>query len=197
MNSPLEGARIVIVGYDTEARDHALALRRANNRVVIGALRDSAAATRASDDGFVVDEGGSVVASADVVAVRGCEDLALWRRCESRIAGGALVVFASARALHAGGCASSGMDVVLVTGIENASAGCRIAVHRDVSRNALVRAFAYARAVYAAGVPIHTTHVCDEAERMCPSSPRNANAEPPANDAARWFYEMLNQRGAW
>ena len=87
------------------------------------------------------------ISTADVVVVRAHEDTPLWRQCEERIAGGALVVFASARALHSGRCARSGMDVVLVTNIDEPRVGCRLAVHRDVSRRALLRAVAYARAV--------------------------------------------------
>jgi ketol-acid reductoisomerase len=217
----LQGARIVVLGYDTEARNHALALRRAGNHVMIGLLGDSEAWARASADGFQVAQGETVVEGADVVVVREHEETPLWRSCEGWIAGGALVVFASARALHTGRCARSGMDVVLVTSIEDAVIGCRIGVHRDVSRRALVRAVAYARAAYSADAVLRSTYICDEADREVASgrermgsllaltaqtSPRlqakepwNADAEPePADiDDAGWFYAMMNRRGTW
>lgn len=214
----LERARIVVLGYDVDARNHALALRHAGNHVVIAAVRDSAAWTRATEDSFMVGEVATMVPSADVVVVREHEDNALWRSCENWIAGGALVVFASARALHSGRCARSGMDVVLVTGVEDAVIGCRLGVHRDVSRRALTRAVAYARAVYSADVILRATYICDEADRemasgreraesllalaaqTAPVPPRwdaDDEAEPVDLDDAGWFYAMMNRRGMW
>jgi ketol-acid reductoisomerase len=217
----LEGARVAVLGFDAEAREHALALRRAGNHVVIGLLPDTPAWWRATGDGFEVAQPGTAVAGAGVVVVRAHEDTAVWRQAEERISGGALVVFACARALHTGRCARSGMDVVVVTNVEDALVGCRIAVHRDVSRKALVRAIAYARAAYAADVPMRSTFVADEAElehaslrersvnllALTVQSPAMQEPEPhsawmaddepePADlDDARWFYAMMNRRG--
>jgi ketol-acid reductoisomerase len=216
-DATLEGVRIVVLGYDTDARDHALALRRAGNHVVICA--GMPAASRAVADGFVVDC--NAVASAEIVVVRPAEDSALWRHCEDRIAAGALVVFACARVLHTGRCARGGMDVVLVTAVDDARVGCRLAVHRDVSRRALARAIAYARAAYGSDVPMRSTSIADEAElehasvrersasllALTVQSPPlaleehhaawNADTEPePAGlDDAGWFHAMLNRRG--
>lgn len=217
----LEGARVVVLGYDADAREHAIALRRAGNHVVISVQRDTPAWSHAAGDGFAVGEPAMAVAGADVVVVRAHEDSVLWRQCEERIAGGALVVFACARALHTGRCARGGMDVVLITGVDDAVVGCRIAVHRDVSRRALVRGVAYARAAYAADVPMRATSVAVEAELEHASvrertasllamtvqspvlepAPRvtawNADDEPePADlDDAGWFHAMMNRRG--
>ncbi len=218
----LEGARIAVLGYDPDARDHATALRRAGNHVVVSALRDTPAWARAAGDGFEVEEPRTAIAAADVIVVRAHEDTALWRQCEERIAGGALVVFASARALQAGRCARSGMDVVLVTGVDDARVGCRIAVHRDVSRRAVLRAVAYARAAYTADVPMRSASLCDEAELehasmrdrsasllaltvqspallpvKLPAKVWNADDEPEPDDldAGAWFHAMMNRRG--
>lgn len=217
----LQGARIVVLGYDADARNHALALRRAGNHVVVGLLSNSTAWTRASEDGFQVAQGETVVEGADVVVVREHEDSALWRSCEGWIAGGALVVFGSAHALHSGRCARSGMDVVLISRVEDALIGCRIGVHRDVSRQAFMRAVAYARAAYSGDVVLRSTYICDEADRELasgrermgsllaltaqtssppvPATPWNADDEPePADiDGAGWFYAMMNRRGTW
>jgi ketol-acid reductoisomerase len=218
----LEGARIAVLGYDAEAREHALALRRAGNHVVIAALPDTPAWWRATGDGFEVSEAGTAVTGAGVVVVRTHEDTALWRHAEERIPGGALVVFACARALHTGRCARGGMDVVVVTNVEDALVGCRIAIHRDVSRKALVRAIAYARAAYASDVPMRSTFVADEAElEQTSMRDRAANLlslrvqspalapeqvhghawsaddepEPEDLDDAGWFFAMMNRRG--
>lgn len=218
----LEGARVVVLGYVPEARDHALALRRAGNSVVVIALRDTPAWIKARGDGFEVDHTGAAISTADVVVVRAHEDTPLWRQCEERIAGGALVVFASARALHTGRCARSGMDVVLVTNIDEPRVGCRLAVHRDVSRRALLRAVAYARAAYGADAPMRSTNVSDESELelagvrersakllaltvqappiAAEKAPMHAwdadeEAEPADLDDAHWFHAMMNRRG--
>jgi ketol-acid reductoisomerase len=220
----LEGVRIAVLGYDAEASNHALALRRWGHEVVVGLLPDTPAWWRATSDGFEVTQPATAVARAAVVVVRAHEDTAVWRQAEERIAGGALVVFACARALHTGRCARSGMDVVLVTSVEDALVGCRIAVHRDVSRKALARATAYARAAYGSDVPMRSTFVADEAELehasvrersanllaltvQCPVlMPAQEQArvwcvddepEPTDLDDAGWFYAMMNRRGMW
>lgn len=219
----LEGTRVTVLGYDADAREHAFALRRASNHVVIGVLPDTPAWWRAAGDGFEVAQPGTAVAGACVVVVRAHEDTTVWRQAEEKIPGGALVVFACARALHTGRCARSGMDVVLITNVEDALVGCRIAVHRDVSRKALTRAIAYARAAYAADVPMRSTYVADEAELEHASvRERTANLlaltvqspalppvgpvhsawcfddepEPDDLDDAGWFYGMMNRRGS-
>ncbi len=218
----LEGATVAVLGYDAEAREHAFALRRAGNHVRIGVLGDTPAWWRATGDGFEVAQPGTAVAAAEIVVVRAHEDTTVWRQAEERIAGGALVVFACARALHTGRCARSGMDVVLITNVEDALVGCRIAVHRDVSRKALMRAIAYARAAYAADVPMRSTYVADEAELEMASHRERSNhllaltvqspalppvgpvhsawcfddePEPDGLDDAGWFYGMMNRRG--
>lgn len=213
----LEGARVGVLGYDADARAHALALRRAHNTVVIGVAAGSTEWEQARADGFVVDAPAAAVAQAEVVVVRGHDD-PLWQRNASRVAPGALVVFASARDLLAGACARSGMDVVLVT--EPYGAYVRLAVHRDVTRRALVRAIAYARAAFAENVSMRSTSITEEAEieesgdrsrllalavsappleaRVAPPPAWDVEADPePAemNDAT-WFYAMLNRRGS-
>lgn len=215
----LEGARAAVLGYDAEARDHAFALRRAGNHVVIGVPGDTPAWWRATGDGFEVALPGTAVAGACVVVVRAHEDTAIWRQAEQRIVGGALVVFACARALHGGRCARSGMDVVVVTTVELGA--CRIAIHRDVSRKALVRAVAYARAAYGPDTTMRSTFVADEAElehasvkhrsaqvlALTVESPALSSVGPvhsawcfdeepePADlDDAHWFYAMVNRK---
>jgi ketol-acid reductoisomerase len=218
----LEGLRVAVLSYDSEARDHAIALRRAGNHVVIGVFPETPAWWQASGDGFTVDHPAAAAATAEVVVVRTHEDTAMWRQGAERIAPGALVVFACARALHYGRCASSGMDVVLVTEVEDQRVGCRIAVHRDVTRQALARAVAYARAVYGTVTPLRTTFVSDEVElEQMPVGERTASClalaaqrpaqlaplehtsawnaddepEPTELDDAGWFYAMMNRRG--
>lgn len=167
---PLEGSftlkdtRIAILGYDDEAREHALALSRAGNTVTIGLRPDTTCWARACADGFAVRSPASVVANAEVIVVLMAEHEQTWRQSEPYVAAGTLVVFGSARALQSGACACSGVDVVLVTTIGNEHAGCRVAVHRDVTAKALVRAVAYARAAFHADVELRATSVHLEAD---------------------------------
>jgi ketol-acid reductoisomerase len=167
---PLQGsftladARVAVLGYDEDARTHALALSRAGNTVAIGVQPDTTCWARAAVDGFAVGRPSSVVSKTDVVVVLMHEAEQTWRQCEPYVAGGTLVVFGSARALQSGACACSGVDVVLVTTIGNEHAGCRVAVHRDVTGRALVRAVAYARAAFGAEVELRATCVHLEAD---------------------------------
>jgi ketol-acid reductoisomerase len=218
----LEGLRVAVLSYDSDARAHAIALRQSGNHVVIGVFPKTPAWWQASGDGFEVEHPAAAVATAEVVVVRSHEETAMWRQGAEHIAPGTLVVFACARALHFGRCASSGMDVVLVTDVEDPRIGCRIAVHRDVTRRALARAVAYARAVHGPAVPLRTTFVSDEVEleqlsagdraacclaltaqqpaRLAPlehAPAWDADDEPAPTelDDAGWFYAMMNRRG--
>lgn len=159
----LQGAKVAVLGYDADAREHALALRRAGNRVMIGCHPDTTCWARAIADGFTVDLAAMVVATAEVVVVM-MRDHEPWRRVEPHVAPGALVVFGCARALEAGACTRGGLDVVLVTSVDDDHTGCRVAVHRDVTGRALLRGVGYARAAFDAGVPLRVTSIEAEAD---------------------------------
>jgi len=159
----LHGAKVAVLGYDANAREHAHALARAGNRVMIGCQPDTTCWARACADGFAVDHARMVVASAEVVVVL-VRDHEQWRQVEPHVAPGALVVFGNARALESGVCARGGLDVVLVTSVDDDHTGCRVAVHRDVTGRALVRAVAYARAAFDANVPLRVTSIETEAD---------------------------------
>ena len=160
----LRDAKVAILGYDDDAREHALALQRAGNTVAIGVRPDTTCWARAATDGFAVGRPENVVSKAEVIVVLMHEYEQMWRQCEHYVAAGTLVVFGSARALQSGACACSGVDVVLVTTIGNEHAGCRGSVHRDVTGRALVRAVAYARAAFNPDVELRATSVHLEAD---------------------------------
>jgi ketol-acid reductoisomerase len=160
----LKQAKVTILGYDAEARDHAFALRMAGNEVTIGVPTDTTCWSRAACDGFAVNRPSVAVAQAEVVIVLVREHEAMWRTSEPHLAPGALVVFRSARALEAGACTRGGFDVVLVTTADDAHTGCRVAVHRDVTGRALLRGVAYARAACGSDVTLRATSVAAEAD---------------------------------
>lgn len=160
----LRDARVAILGYDDDAREHALALSRAGNTVAIGLPPETTSWVRAAADGFAVGRPSNVVAKAEVIVVLMREHEQTWRQSEPYVRAGTLVVFGSARALQSGACACSGVDVVLVTTIGNEHAGCRVAVHRDVTGRALVRAVGYARAAFSGELELRATSVHLEAD---------------------------------
>lgn len=160
----LKGAKVVVLGYDDDARDHALALRRAENDVTIAVPNDTTCWARAVGDGFAVDEPVRAVTRAEVVVVLVRQLAITWRLIEHYVPAGTLVVFGCARALEAGVCSRGGLDVVLVTTDDDAHTGCRIAVHRDATRRAILRAVAYARAACGTDVALRPTSVSAEAD---------------------------------
>jgi ketol-acid reductoisomerase len=159
-----KGAKVVVLGYDADARDHAHALRAANNHVTIGVRPDTTCWHRASADGFPVGRPSEIVGAAEVVVVLVREPENTWARIEPLIAPGALVVFGSARLLEAGVVTRGGFDVALVTTVDDAHTGCRVAVHRDATGRALLRAVAYARAACGRDVALRVTSVAAEAD---------------------------------
>jgi len=157
----LGGARVVVFGYDAAARAHALALRRAGNAVEIAVRPDGICWARARADGFEVARALTAVERAEVIALLLYEPARVWRACARHVEPGTLVVAQSARALAAGAFDQPDLDIALVVGNEGAPC-CRLALHRDATGRAVVRALAFARAVYGAEVEIATTTVAFE-----------------------------------
>lgn len=160
----MKGANVVVLGYDDDAREHAHALRTAGNHVTIGVRPDTTCWARAAGDGFAVGRASEIVAKAEVVVVLVREPEKTWTRVEPLIAPGALVVFGSARLLDAGIVSRGGFDVALVTTVDNAHTGCRVAVHRDATGRTLLRGVAYARAACGRDVALRVTSVAAEAD---------------------------------
>jgi ketol-acid reductoisomerase len=155
----MRGAKVVVLGYDDDAREHAHALRRANNSVLVGVRPDTTCWMRACTDGFTAGRPSTIVGDAEVVVMLVREPEASWRVVEPLLAPGALVVWGCARTLEAMPLSRGGFDSVLVTTVDDAHTGCRVAVHRDATGRALVRAFAYARAACGPDVALRATTV--------------------------------------
>jgi ketol-acid reductoisomerase len=213
----LANANVVVLGYDADARDHAHALRRASNHVTIAVPADTTCFARAVSDGFVVDEPVRAVTRADVVVVLVRQLALTWRLVERYVPAGALVVFRCARALEAGVCSQSGLDIVLVAMDDDAHTGCRIAVHRHATTRAMHRAIDYARAACGTQVALRGTSITAEAdleiaeigervgsllafaastERLPPQPakpPAKAETKAESEDPS-WFHHVLNRR---
>jgi ketol-acid reductoisomerase len=158
----LRGTKVVVLGYDDDAREHALALRRANNSVLIGVRPDTTCWLKACADGFAADRPQAIVGEAEVVVMLVREPERTWRVVEPLLAPGALVVFGCARTLEALALTRGGYDSVLITTVDDAHTGCRVAVHRDATGRALMRAVAYARAACGSDVALRPTSVAAE-----------------------------------
>jgi len=130
-----------------------------------------------------------------------------WRLAEHQVVPGTLVVFRSANALVDGIVSRGGYDVVLVTAPDDT--GCRVAVHRDVTGRALMRAVSHARAQYGERIALRTTTVEAEADLELASIGERAGSllafaasrGPIDNDVDEdaetgdWFDDMLTWRG--
>jgi ketol-acid reductoisomerase len=160
----LKGTKVVVLGYDDDAREHALALRRANNSVLIGVRPDTTCWMRACADGFAADRPSAIIGEAEVVVMLVRDHEKTWRVVEPLLAPGALVVFGCARTLEATTFTRGGFDSVLVTTVDDAHTGCRVAVHRDATGRALLRAVAYARASCGSDVALRPTSVAAEVD---------------------------------
>ncbi len=170
------GAKVVVLGYDDDAREHALALRRANNSVLIGVRPDTTCWMRATADGFAADRPRAIVGSAEVVVMLVREPLATWEVVEPLLAPGALVVFGNARTLDAMPFQRGGFDTVLVTTVDDSHTGCRVAVHRDATGKALWRGVGYARAACGPDVALRVTSVAAEVDLELASISERAGA---------------------
>jgi ketol-acid reductoisomerase len=159
------GARIAVLGYDADARDCALALARGGNRVTIGLPLDGAWRIRAEDDGFMVAGAAAAVDGATIVVVAARDPAPVWHASRVHVEPGALVVVSCAYSLDGGVFDGVSTDVALVTGASIRCTPCRIAVHRDVTGRALLRAIGYVHAVYGADMAIEATTVGGEIDR--------------------------------
>jgi len=160
----MRGAKVVVLGYDDDAREHALALRRANNSVLIGVRPDTTCWMRACGDGFAADRPSAIVGEAEFVVMLVREPAVTWRVVEPLVAPGALVIWGCARTLEAMTFSRGGFDSVLVTTVDDAHTGCRVAVHRDATGRALLRAVSYARAACGPDVALRTSSLAAEVD---------------------------------
>ena len=160
----LAPCRVAVLGYGSEARARAIALRSAGFDVTVGVRLGGMSWVRAKEDGFFP--------LPTATAARGAEIVALHvpaREQASVFASGAapfvrrdaLLVVGGALALAAGAFEPRGVDVVLVAGErrEGGRSAARVAVWNDATGRALDRALAHARAAFGEGAWIGTTTI--------------------------------------
>ena len=157
----LIGARVAVFGYGADARAQALALHRCGNTVTL-AVPPGASADRALADGFAAAPAPRAVDGASVIVIALPHDehpATFWRACTAQVVPAALVVYRSGLAVEAGMFDPPGTDVVVIA---NHGDAFRIAVHRDGTGRALVRAIAYARAAFGEAITVDGSTVAAE-----------------------------------
>ncbi len=152
---------VAVIGYGNQGAAHALNLRDAGARVVVGARPGRGAEARAKAAGFATLAPAEAIAGAAVVAVLVPDEAApaLWSEAGGALAAGAAVVFAHGFNLLYGALAfRPDADVVLVAptgpgrvvrqlGERGEGLPAYLAVHQDGTGRAAARSEAYARAL--------------------------------------------------
>ncbi len=160
--APLAGAAVTVLGYGGQGRAQALNLKDEGFAVTVGLRAASASRARAAGDGFPVALPGEAVAAAKVAVVLVPDEVQggfFARDVAPALRPETLVVFAHGGAVTAGDIKPpENVDVVLVAPMgpghllrEYYTAGeglnAKVAVARDASGEAWLRALAYARAL--------------------------------------------------
>lgn len=164
----LKRARVVLLGYGDEAREHALGLRSAGCDVSVGLRLGGMSWVRARSDGFVAQAPSMVAPGARVIVLLVPDDeqaSVYYHAIEPYLRSDTLLVLGRALALQTGAFEPRrGADVVIVSGNHfGPRPECRVAVHHDATGRALDRAIEYARAAFGAGALVGATTVETEA----------------------------------
>lgn len=175
---PLAGAAVAVLGYGSQGRAQALNLRDGGVAVTVGLRPGSASRGRAAEDGFEPAEVGAAVAASSFVAVLVPDEVAgefFDREVAPRLQPGAVVVFAHGGPVHFGDVAlPAGADAVLVAPmgpgrllreyyVAGRGLNAKVAVARDATGEAWLRALAYARALGCGRAGVIATTFEDEA----------------------------------
>jgi len=156
----IKGKNVVIIGYGSQGRAHALNLKDSGAENVVVALREgSATIAKAEADGFVVKSVADAAKTADLMMMAAPDELQAGiykNEIAPNIRDGAAIAFAHGLNIHFGLIeAKSSVDVVMIApkgpghtvrGEYQKGGGvpCLIAVERDASGNAHDLALSYA-----------------------------------------------------
>lgn len=156
----IKGKKVVIIGYGSQGRAHALNLKDSGAKNVVVALREGSATTaKAEADGFEVKSVADAAKSADLMMMAAPDELqaGIWNdSIRDNIRDGAAIAFAHGLNIHFNLIeASAKIDVVMIApkgpghtvrGEYQKGGGvpCLIAVEQDASGNAHELALSYA-----------------------------------------------------
>jgi len=155
----LEGKRIVVLGYGSQGRAHAMNLRDSGCNVGVGLRPEGKTWAQATEDGWKPEEPGAAVKAADVVCVLvpDMQQAALYRDVIApNLKKGGTVLFAHGLNIHYGQIKpAADTDIIMVApkgpgGLvrrqytEGKGVPCLVAVYQDPSGKAFDKALAYA-----------------------------------------------------
>ena len=175
----LKGKRIVILGYGSQGRAHALNLHESGLDVVVGVRRDGPSWIKAQADGLRVEEPAEAVKQADLVAVL-TPDMVQPKlyedAIEKNLKPNAALLFAHGFNVHFDQIKPrTDIDVILVAPKgpgalvrreyeKGHGVPCLYAIHQDASGNAREKVLAYAAGIGGARAMLIETHFAEETE---------------------------------
>jgi ketol-acid reductoisomerase len=175
----LKGKRIVILGYGSQGRAHALNLHESGLDVVVGVRRDGPSWKNAQSDGLRVEEPAEAVKQADLVAVL-TPDMVQPKlyedAIEKNLKPNAALLFAHGFNVHFGQIKPrADIDVILVAPKgpgalvrreyeKGHGVPCLYAIHQDASGHAREKVLAYAAGIGGARAMLIETHFAEETE---------------------------------
>ena len=175
----LKGKRIVILGYGSQGRAHALNLHESGLDVVVGVRRDGPSWIKAQADGLRVEEPAEAVKQADLVAVL-TPDMVQPKlyedAIEKNLKPNAALLFAHGFNVHFDQIKPrADIDVILVAPKgpgalvrreyeKGHGVPCLYAIHQDASGNAREKVLAYAAGIGGARAMLIETHFAEETE---------------------------------
>ena len=175
----LKGKRIVILGYGSQGRAHALNLHESGLDVVVGVRRDGPSWKNAQADGLRVEEPAEAVKQADLVAVLTPDMVQpkLYEEAiEKNLKPNAALLFAHGFNVHFGQIKPrADIDVILVAPKgpgalvrreyeKGHGVPCLYAIHQDASGEARAKVLAYAAGIGGARAMLIETHFAEETE---------------------------------
>ena len=158
----IEGKRIVVLGYGSQGRAHAMNLRDSGCDVVLGLRPDGKTWAQATEDGWKPEEPATAVKSADIVCflVPDMQQASLYRDVVApNLKKGGTLLFAHGLNIHYGQIRpSADVDVIMVApkgpgGLvrrqytEGKGVPCLVAVYQNASGKAFDKALAYAHGI--------------------------------------------------
>ena len=175
----LKGKRIVILGYGSQGRAHALNLHESGLDVVVGVRRDGPSWIKAQADGLRVEEPAEAVKQADLVAVL-TPDMVQPKlyedAIEKNLKANAALLFAHGFNVHFDQIKPrADIDVILVAPKgpgalvrreyeKGHGVPCLYAIHQDASGTAREKVLAYAAGIGGARAMLIETHFAEETE---------------------------------
>lgn len=175
----LKGKRIVILGYGSQGRAHALNLHESGLDVVVGVRRDGPSWKNAQNDGLRVEEPAEAVKQADLVAVLTPDMVQpkLYEEAiEKNLKPNAALLFAHGFNVHFDQIKPrADIDVILVAPKgpgalvrreyeKGHGVPCLYAIHQDASGEARDKVLAYAAGIGGARAMLIETHFAEETE---------------------------------